>query len=153
MKKTLALLALILISTSCNPNVSTNSQKPAPSQRTLVFKEEASGGLCTNGGCFSQTLVYSDGSYKAKNNNSDKSGSVNKDLITALQNQIQKTDFALLSSVPFTGTCPSAYDGSEIAYTFYNSSGQATTLDSCKEKIDMTASIFKAVAGIQKEIQ
>lgn len=63
---------------------------------------------------------------------------------------INSADYVALKSKAFTGTCPSAYDGDEVTYTFYTQKG-VEVISSCKFEIDMKSAVFKKVWEIQNK--
>jgi hypothetical protein len=73
-------------------------------------------------------------------------GSVPPLRLAALDLAIRAADFAELRRHPFTGTCPTAYDGPEVVYTF-GAPGGAERVASCEVAIDPAAPLFRAVAA------
>ncbi|MNT91347.1 hypothetical protein D3C72_2324260 [compost metagenome] len=70
--------------------------------------------------------------------------------MAALVREIEKADFAAIQAVPFTGTCPIAYDGQELIYTFHLA-GAPRTIASCKVQIDHGSALFKAVDQVLEQ--
>ena len=108
------------------------------------------GGLCQNG------YVCED-SYVIKNNGQLfyagrlTGHTINQSDITKLNVEIQSTNFDEIKKHKFTGTCPSAYDGQEVIYTFYTGT-EVEVLSSCQYQIDGKIGVFKAVEDIIKGI-
>jgi len=73
-------------------------------------------------------------------------GVVSQDALAALDLAIRATDFAELRSHPFTGTCPTAYDGQEVVLEF-GAPGGVERIASCEVEIDPSALLFVAVAN------
>lgn len=66
--------------------------------------------------------------------------------MAALDAQIQATDFAALESHPFTGECPTAYDGQEIVFEFA-APDRVHRIATCSVEVDYGSPLFEAVAG------
>lgn len=129
----------------------TNPSAPAP---TLVFEDpevgihsqklldvRSEGGLCMKGmDCSTTTSIFKDGSVESN------IGSETKD-VSKLASLIASTDFAKLREKKFTGTCPIAYDGQEMIYTFYTSSG-IETIRSCETEIDEKNPLFIEIGNL-----
>jgi hypothetical protein len=64
-------------------------------------------------------------------------------LVDAVRTEVARADFAAIKAKPFTGTCPTAYDGSEVTYTFAAASG-SQVLPSCKYALDARHPLFVA---------
>ncbi len=65
--------------------------------------------------------------------------------LAEIDTAIKLTDFAVLRAHPFTGECPTAFDGQEIVYTFAAPSG-TERIASCEVDIDEGLPLFVAVA-------
>ncbi|HSL98412.1 MAG TPA: hypothetical protein VK831_07555, partial [Candidatus Deferrimicrobiaceae bacterium] len=66
--------------------------------------------------------------------------------MTALAAAVEATDYAAIRSRPFTGECPTAYDGQEVVLEFHASSG-VQTIRSCEVEIDWTSPLFAATVA------
>jgi hypothetical protein len=66
--------------------------------------------------------------------------------MTALVAAVQAADFNLIRSRPFTGECPTAYDGQEIILEFHAPSG-VQRVASCEVEIDWTSPLFAATVA------
>lgn len=92
-----------------------------------VAKVERVGGLCTYGACHLEVTLYDTGTVVAVDGAGQlEVGSVHSPTISRLQAEISTADYIALQAEPFTGTCPTAYDGSEMIYTFYTLLGPQT---------------------------
>ena len=159
---TLALLTLLTLAAcgvAAQPTteiVATPVASPVPdtvvdpkigAQDTLV-KIRADGGMCMNGGCWSEKEIKADGSYTAVDHTgAQTSGTLDADAVAELTQQIAATDFEQIKAQPFTGTCPLAFDGQEFTYTFQTLSGPQT-LASCTVAIDEESPLFQTVSGL-----
>jgi hypothetical protein len=102
-------------------------------QKQMLVQVKTEGGLCVKSGreCVSNVMIYNDGSCEI----TDESGSHLKKSINAsdlkeLVQLIEETNFKKIKSKPFVGTCPRAYDGSEIIYTV-NYDGKNEVISTC----------------------
>lgn len=95
-----------------------------PGDRVVVIG--GSGGLCPPGvTCGQETAYQRDGRYVTTSGGQEReAGKVSEALVDALVAEIAKADFAAIKAKPFTGTCPTAYDGQEITYTFTTAGGE-----------------------------
>lgn len=64
----------------------------------------------------------------------------------AIEAAIRTTDFTALRSHPFTGECPTAWDGQEIVYGFATPAG-SERVASCEVAIDDGTPLFAAVSA------
>ena len=115
----------------------------APGRPLVTVK--ASGGLCHYGACWTTTEIAADGSYHTADGTGDnRSGALSADAAAALSDLVGKANFAEIASHPFTGTCPIAYDGQELVYTFHTAAGDQA-IASCQVEIDPASPLFQAL--------
>jgi hypothetical protein len=107
------------------------------------------GGLCTDGReCAVHTDILADGSVIRQLSVGDATTyHVTTDRLQQLVALITATDFTALGAQPFTGTCPTASDGTERIYTFTTAAGPVT-LAGCQVEIDHTAPLIALVDEI-----
>lgn len=110
----------------------------------LLVTVERHGGECPQGECASRVdihldgrLVRSDGTVQVV----DAAG------IERLAREIGRADWDAILAVPFTGECPTAYDGQEVRYTFHVAPAPVTVA-SCTTAIDPDAEPFRSVSAI-----
>ena len=116
--------------TSSNTNVST------------LVKIYSHGGLCVAGSeCQAATTIESDGKVTT---DGKLVKTLSKTEVENLVAKINATNFKAIESTKFTGTCPIAYDGPEMVYTF-NVAGSAHVLASCKVVIDNNSEPFVSI--------
>lgn len=118
MRHLAALLAVAALAALAGPAAAA----PAP----VVADVRAVGGLCVRGSiCMTRTLLLGDGRVV-------RDGSVlrrvSADRVAEIRRLIAKVDLAAITSRPFTGTCPIAYDGPEMIYRLR---GVGTPLRGC----------------------
>lgn len=101
------------------------------------------GGFCQQGqDCTNTVNVTEDGSIQ---DNSNETKKLTAEQINELKKLIATTDFAAIKKTPFTGTCPIAFDGQEIVYTFYTESETKEEIPSCLYQVNETDPLFKFI--------
>jgi hypothetical protein len=138
----LVLAAVALGTAGC----ATDASAPVPSADGPLLTVETRGGLCPEGPCGTTLVVERDGRARVAARPPNDLGSVPPLRLAALDLAIRAADFAELRRHPFTGTCPTAYDGPEVVYTF-GAPGGAERVASCEVAIDPAAPLFRAVAA------
>jgi hypothetical protein len=108
---------------------------------------ETKGGECPSGLCTRLVNVEGDGRLHEVIPKDQVIGRAPPDLVDALQVEIERANYRLILSQPFTGTCPTAYDGQQLVYTFHVSTGDRT-VDTCKVAIDPNHPLFVAVSAV-----
>lgn len=106
---------------------------------------ELRGGECFAAPCGRTVSLERDGRVHEAAKPPNDLGVVPPDQVAAIDTAIRLTDFAALRSRPFTGECPTAFDGQEIVYTFAAPSG-TQRIASCEVDIDEGLPLFVAVA-------
>jgi hypothetical protein len=104
---------------------------------------EARGGDCPAGACGQTTVVERDGRVHLIAPAPAELGTVDLTLLEALRVEIDQADFAAIAGRPFTGECPTAFDGQETIFTFETSTG-SHRLASCEVEVDLDAALFRA---------
>lgn len=108
---------------------------------------EAHGGHCPEGECRRVFAIESDGLVHQLEPHDVEVYRVSEKTIDAYRAALSITDFKVLRSRPFTGDCPTAFDGTELIYTFATPSGPER-IASCEVEIDRQAPLFVAVDAI-----
>jgi hypothetical protein len=119
-----------------------------PEQFALVAIEQT-GGECAEGMCTRLVNIEGDGTLHEVIPKDVVLGVVREELRDALRMEIERADYRAIASRPFTGTCPTAYDGQQVTYTFHVSTGDRT-IDSCKVAIDPRHPLFRALDAALK---
>ncbi len=133
-------------STAATETTAIGSLKLASTDPILTIR--TSGGHCRYGLCWSEKQIRADGAYHtADGTGAEKNGTFEEAQIAELTQLIAATDFEELASRPFTGTCPTAYDGQEFIYTFHTMSGE-NMIASCKVAIDESSPLFKHITTL-----
>ena len=126
--------------------------KPKIGANATLLTIRSDGGMCMNGGCWSEQQIKVDGSFTTTDSTgTTRNGTLDVTKVAELTEQIAATDFEHLKAQPFTGTCPVAFDGQEHTYTFQTMSGPQT-IASCKVAIDQNSSLFQTIAGLSAEM-
>ena len=134
------------IASGASPSAPPSTLAPGATPSHPLVTVETRGGMCTQGACDSTIAIEADGRVHAIAPAPAELGTVPDRRLEALNTEIAQADFASLTSHPFTGTCPIAFDGQETVYTF--SIGSDTQrIASCEVVIDPAAPLFVAVAA------
>lgn len=108
---------------------------------------ETRGGECPAGACGQTITIDRDGRVHLAAKPPNDLGSVTPDVLTTLQTLIATTDFTAIKSRPFSGDCPTAYDGQETIYSF-STPGGVETIASCTVAIDSSMPLFATVDAV-----
>lgn len=120
----------------------------APAPVVAVLTHE--GGMCRYGQCRTTTTFRADGSFSRESPKATPyTGKVDVALVNILRAQIARADFAGLKARPFTGTCPTAWDGQEDIYVFKTARGEET-LRSCKYVLDPKHPLLAAARRLEE---
>lgn len=115
----------------------------------VVATVESQGGRCIYGLCHIFVTLYSDGTFVSVTGPDEPViHQVDAELVQSLTEAIEATDYEAIRSEHFTGTCPIAYDGQEITYTFYHGA-DAEQLASCQYALDDSLPLFTLIAEIR----
>ena len=105
---------------------------------------ETRGGECFAAPCGSTFVIDRDGQVHSADKPPNVVGTVPSELMGTLGTLVATTDFGIIKSRPFTGECPTNFDGQEIVYTFTTVSGPET-IATCEFEIDPNLPLFAAV--------
>jgi hypothetical protein len=124
------------------PDTTVVAQAPSAVADHVLLTMAAEGGRCTYGVCRSELVVQMDGAYTfTEGDEALKNGTLDSADLSELKSQIQATDFAAIKAQPFTGECPTAYDGQEWIFEI-TTAGGVEELRSCQVQIDPRAAPF-----------
>ena len=102
------------------------------------------GGECPAGECGQTFYVERDGRVHSAAKPPNDLGQVPAEAMAALTAAVNQTDYAALKSHPFTGQCPTTFDGQELIFEF--AVGTTTQrIASCEVDIDWGSPLFVAV--------
>jgi hypothetical protein len=112
-----------------------------------VVTIEFHGGMCADGGeCRHAMIIRNDGTIIDPA----------QPMVTAtadpghyarMLSAIAATDLLAMKARPFTGTCPVAFDGQEVIFTFRLPAGDVR-LASCESELDPDHELFRAIAEV-----
>lgn len=151
-----ALLVASLALAACSGEIAprsaspTRSLSPTPAvapEALPLLSIEIVGGECAEGACHRLINLDGDGRLHEVIPKDRTVGTVPKELVDAVQIEMDQADFNLIESRPFTGECPTAVDGQELIYTFHLVTGDEQ-IRSCKVAIDVHHPLFRAVAAV-----
>lgn len=106
---------------------------------------EIRGGECPAGACATTVILERDGRVHQAAKPPNDLGVVPPAEVAALDVAIRATNFAELRSHPFTGECPTAYDGQEIVFEF-GAPGGIQRVSTCDVEVDFGLPLFVAVS-------
>ena len=135
------LLAVALGASACTAGTST----PRPTAAGTLVTVETRGGLCADGPCGTTIIIERDGRVRQAAKPPNELGIVPPAALAALDDAIRTADFAALRSRPFTGECPTAFDGQEIVFDF-RAPGGVERIATCEVDVDFGSPLFRAVS-------
>lgn len=102
------------------------------------------GGECAAGACEGSVILERDGAVHAAAKPPNGLGKVSAEAMAALTAALNQTDFAAVKSHPFTGQCPTTFDGQELVFEF-NVGASTQRVASCEVDIDWGSPLFVAI--------
>ena len=118
---------------------------PPPSGPLVTV--EAHGGRCLQGECRTLVAIEADGLVHQIEPLEAEIHRATDEAIDAYGAALAVTNFDAIRARPFTGECPTAFDGQELIYTFATPAGPER-ISSCEVDIDPHAPLFAAVNGM-----
>jgi hypothetical protein len=135
------LLAATLIVSGCGSGIAT----PLSLADGPLVTVETRGGLCADAPCGTTIFIERDGRVHQAVKPPNDLGTVPPAELAALDAAIKTTDFTALRSHPFTGQCPTAFDGQEVVYEFGAPTG-VERIATCEVDVDLGSPLFLAVS-------
>lgn len=150
----LTLIAAAILIAGCLPATTPTSNRPvnvtAQTANAVMLKVASTGGLCPYGLCRSETVITENGSYTYTGGSvMQKTGAFSPEEVATLRRLIDQADFAVIKAKPFTGICPTAYDGQEMTYTF---SPSQEVIASCTTAIDAQHQLFAHISNLLAKV-
>lgn len=143
--KFLLLGLILMVTVSCNLLALFTRTEPAPDASRPLMTVTIQGGRCIYGGCLLVFNVTSDGTLTyARGDGVTGAAQLEDAELATLTEAIAAADFEALRDTPFTGMCPTAYDGQQVIYIFYTSAGEEV-IDSCEHAIERDDLLFHLV--------
>ncbi len=118
----------------------------APVPAGPLVTVQTRGGMCPGAPCGSTLILERDGRVHLTAKPPNDLGTVPPATLAALDAAIRSTDFVALKSHPFTGQCPTDFDGQETVYDF-GTPGGIETIATCEVAVDFGSPLFVAVAA------
>jgi hypothetical protein len=121
---------------------------PSPEPVSALVTIETRGGERPSGECGSVLVIEGDGRVHQVQPSELVIGQVPPDVLEALRMEIERANFPLILSRPFTDMCPTAYDGQETIYVFTVGMGTGfERIASCEVDVDLSHPLFLAVSA------
>jgi hypothetical protein len=140
------LLAVAFIAVACSSSISVPIPiATGPLVTGPLVTIETRGGLCAEGPCGTTVILERDGRVHQAAKPPNDLGTVSPVQLAALDSLIRSTDLAAIRSHPFTGQCPTAYDGQEVVLEF-GAPGGVQRIASCEVEVDWRQPLFVAVS-------
>jgi len=117
----------------------------APAEGTLMAVQSR-GGMCMEGMCETTIYLERDGLVHVAAKPPNELGMVPAETMAQLAAQIEAADFDEIRSHPFTGTCPTAFDGPEFIFEFQTADA-VERIESCQTAVDFASPLFNAVVA------
>lgn len=148
-----AQLAIALVALAgCSLLGSNASETPRLVDNVLV-SIDAHGGHCVVGECSTVTTIRRDGRLTVDGNGVDPvADAVDPSLLAVLAAAVDVADYARVTAVPFSGECPTAFDGQELTYTFHPAERAVAMFSSCEVQIDPNHPLFRALDAVILQI-
>ena len=145
MKLIFLAVALLAMAACSSAPAATPSPTPTASPSGPLLTLTMRGGLCPPGACETTYYVENDGRVHLAAKPPNELGYAGEQELADLQAAISAADFDEIRSHPFTGTCPTAFDGPEMVLEFATPTG-TQQIASCEVAFDWSAPLFSAVA-------
>lgn len=108
---------------------------PAAAAGDALVHLRWTGGLCPEGTCTAEQWILRDGTVVVGGDDPPPPWRIPPDRLVGLMAAVDAADFEAIRARPFVGTCPIAFDGQEITYTFFTRRGPVR-ISSCETAID-----------------
>lgn len=139
----LVLFLIAALAAACSPGA---DGIRVPGAGGPLLTVESRGGECLNAPCGSTVVIERDGSVHSAAKPPNDLGVLSDDQLQALDAAIKITDFAILKNRPFTGECPTAFDGQEFVFEFGAPTG-TERIATCEVEVDYGSPLFLAVGA------
>lgn len=137
-------LALLIVAAALFAACGSTGATPVP--EGALMAAQSRGGMCREGTCETTIYVERDGLVHAGANSPNALGMLSAETVAELEAQIAAADFDEIRSHPFTGDCPTAFDGQELVFEFQTSHG-VERIESCQTAVDYESPLFSAVVA------
>jgi hypothetical protein len=144
-RRALALVSAFTIAIAAIAAACSGGTIPIPVATGPLLTVETRGGECFAAPCGSTITIERDGRVHSAAKPPNDLGQVPPDQLAALDAAIKATDFAILTGRPFTGECPTTFDGQEFVFEF-GAPGGPQRLATCEVEVDYGSPLFVAVS-------
>ena len=117
-----------------------------PSAAGALVTVELRGGNCVGGPCDTVVILDRDGRVHSAAKPPNDLGVVPAAQLRTLQTLITASDFSAIKGQPFTGQCPTAFDGQEVVMEFDTKAG-VQRIASCQVDVDWGHPLFVALSA------
>ena len=117
-----------------------------PSAAEALVTVELRGGNCVGGPCDTMVTLDGDGRVHSAAKPPNDLGVVPAAQLRTLQTLIAASDFSAIKGQPFTGQCPTAFDGQEVVMEFATGSG-IQHIATCQVDVDWGHPLFVALSA------
>lgn len=139
-----------LLLSACMAPEATPSTTISIAPEAVLASVSATGGLCPDATCASVFTVHGDGAWtQTTGGQVEQGGTLPSQTLTYLTAAIAST--TILSAPAFTGTCPIAYDGVELVYSWTGPDGDTHEVSSCDTAIPPDDPLVVALAAVEAQ--
>jgi hypothetical protein len=147
-----ALILAILSGRPISPEIA-SAQTAIPKTTPEIFwiKIQFQGGMRTTR-TIPEPMIRPDGLFRYNNGvGKPKSGVLSQQELRLLKQRVQQANFSVIKSKPFKGTCPIAYDGTEVVYLFQLHRG-IEEISACKYAINGKSLLFQQLNRLSQTL-
>jgi hypothetical protein len=147
-----ALILAILSGRPISPEIA-SAQTAIPKTTPEIFwiKIQFQGGMRTTR-TIPELMIRPDGLFRYNNGvGKPKSGVLSQQELRLLKQRVQQANFSVIKSKPFKGTCPIAYDGTEVVYLFQLHRG-IEEISACKYAINGKSLLFQQLNRLSQTL-
>jgi hypothetical protein len=116
-----------------------------PTAPGALVTVELRGGMCAGGPCDTMVILDHDGRVHGATKPPNDLGVVPSAQVQILEKLIAAADYGAIKGKPFTGQCPTAFDGQEVVIDLTTTSG-VQHIASCEIEIDWSLPLFTALS-------
>jgi hypothetical protein len=146
-----SVVALVVIASALIAAIGCSSDGDDPA--TPLATVEWRGGLCLYGECTTTLELDSRGDYViTQGDGVTIAESVDRTLVAQLAAAVLDADFDALRVSDYTDTCPTAFDGQEVRYTFHSRAGDER-LSTCEHVLALELSPLRELLAIVDQLK
>jgi hypothetical protein len=138
-------LAILAVMVGALAIVAACAEPVASTATGALLTVELRGGMCVGGPCGTTVILERDGRVHGATKPPNGLGVVPAAQLKTLETLIAATDFAVIKGRPFTGRCPTAFDGQEVVLEFATNSG-VQRIATCQVDVDWGHPLFVALS-------